>query len=74
MTRLGRIDGVKVATVLTGAGAPPEAVAWMTSKIQSMGGDEVLSITVFSMAPNPEQYGSTDPQGIAAGASASLIP
>ncbi|MDP2899720.1 MAG: hypothetical protein Q8O47_01970 [Candidatus Bathyarchaeota archaeon] len=74
MARLGSLGGVRTATVLTGAGAPPEANAWMTSKIQSMGGDEVLSLVVFSMAPNPEQYGSTDPQGIAAGAAASLTP
>ncbi|MCX6649655.1 MAG: hypothetical protein NTV61_09775 [Candidatus Bathyarchaeota archaeon] len=74
MTRLGSLGGVRVATVLTGAGATPVADAWMTSKIGSMGGDEVLSLIVFSMAPNAEQYGSTDPQGIAAGAAASLTP
>jgi hypothetical protein len=74
MARLSNLGGLKVATVLTGAGAPPEAKAWMTSKVQSMSGDEVLSLVVFSMAPNPQQYGSTDPQGIAAGAAASLIP
>ncbi len=62
MARLGSLGGIKVATVLTGAGATPVADAWMTAKIQAMGGAEVLSLVVFSMAPNTEQYGSTDAQ------------
>lgn len=73
MARLSDLGGIKVATVLTGAGAPPEAKAWMTSKVQSMGGNEVLYLVVFSMAPNPEQYGSTGPQEITAGTAASLV-
>ncbi len=72
LSRLGSLEGVRVATVMTGAGSSDEAKAWMTGRIGGLGGDEVLSLVVTSMAPNEQQYGSTDPVMIAERAMASL--
>jgi hypothetical protein len=74
LTRLGSLAGKWVAAVLTGAGAGSEALQWMKSRVVSMGGEEVLSIAVYSMSPNEPQFGSSDAQGIAEAAAESLQP
>ncbi len=70
--RLMTLQDVKVVSLLTGAGTGDEAKAWMADRIPALGGDEVLSIVLFSMAPNEQQYGSTDPFVIATNAAQSL--
>jgi hypothetical protein len=44
----------------------------MTERINALRGTEVLSLVLFSMAPNEQQYGSTDPFVIAASAAQSI--
>lgn len=72
ITRLGSLEGMRVVSLLTGAGSSEEVKAWMTTKVQSMGGTEVLSLVLFSMAPNGPLYGLTDPISIAANAAANI--
>ena len=70
--RLGSLKGLHVVTLLTGAGAGEEAKKVMTSQITEHGGVEVLSIVLYTWAPNEEQYGSKDSVIIAAKAAQSL--
>jgi len=74
MGRLNSLNGIKVVSLMTSGGKNPKAMAWMTSSVQSKGGNEVLSLAIYSMSPNDEQFGTTEAQGVAAGAAASLSP
>jgi hypothetical protein len=73
LTRLGSLEGLRVVSLLTGAGASEEAKAWITTKVQSMGGLEVMSLVLTSMASNPPIHGLTDPIAIATKAAQNLI-
>jgi flavorubredoxin len=74
MKRLGSLGGLRVVTLLTGAGAGDKAKEIMTSEITAHGGKEVLSIVLYQWAPNEVQFGSKNSFEIAAKAAQSLIP
>jgi len=71
LARLGSLSGVREATILAGAGSGDAAKTWMTTKVGSIDGIEVLSLALFSQAPN-QGYSSTDTMAIAAAAAASI--
>jgi len=74
MKRLGPLEGLRVVTLLTGAGAGDKAKEIMTSEINAHGGKEVLSIVLYQWAPNLDQFGSKNSIEIAAKAAQSLTP
>jgi flavorubredoxin len=74
MKRLEPLGGLRVVTLLTGAGAGDKAKEIMTSEITAHGGKEVLSIVLYQWAPNEEQFGSKNSIEIAAKAAQSLTP
>lgn len=74
MKRLGSLEGLRVVTLLTGAGTGDKAKESMTSQITSHEGKEVISIVLYQWAPNEEQFGSKNSIEIAAKAAQSLTP
>ena len=62
--RLGTLQGLPVALVLSGGGITGEAMADLNRRVVDAGGDIVESVEVWTERPNEPRHGLSDPEAI----------
>ncbi len=70
--RIEDFGGLPVVVIITCAGNGATAVQILEDLVEDANGTVVLSLLLFTLSPNAEQYGSTDPLEIAASAGENL--
>ena len=59
--RLGDLDGKRTVTIVSGMGSTGRSVAVMERLVREVNGNLVKSLPIWTLAPNEEVYGISDP-------------
>lgn len=65
LSRVGDLQGIAAVGITTAAGSGPEASQMLKEAIQQTNGKVVANLNLYQLAPNDEQFGSTDSLQIA---------
>ena len=72
VSRVGDFGGIETVLIITAAGSGAAAMDILETQVQETNATVVLSLLLYLISPNEEQYGSTDPLEIATNAGEEL--
>ena len=74
LSRLGDLGGKPTAIIITALGMGERSISTMEQLVLAANGNLVTSLLLYSLAPNEETYGISDPEEIASQVAEAITP